>query len=932
MIGRERELAELRGLLEVVAASGAGRVAVVEGEAGIGKSTLVAALAGVAGAAGFRRLRCAGLQGGALAGFAALHELLHPVLDQVEALPPRQREALLTAFGLQDGPTPERLLIGLAVLGLLEEVAAAQPLLLVVEDAPWLDASSAEVIGFLARRLEGARTLLVATARTSADDADPYDSGTEVLRSAAAARVRLRPLSPEHSEQVLDALAVPGAQLPDSLRRRVLREAGGNPLALREYTSALRAREGDEHGLGDGPLPTTRRLEAAFLSEVAELPEGSRTLLLLAAAGEEASLPQLLTAGAALGVSAQDLTPLERADLVAVVLDRLRFRHPLLRSAVYGAAPVAERAAAHRALAAAVTDSGRAAWHRAAATLERDEAVAAELESAAASAAVRGAGAEAAAALRRAARFSPDAAERVRRLVRAAEQYRQAGLVEQAQSVLREAEPLARTAQQRFELAQVRGMIGALVGGDTDNTAEQFAFARALAGPSGRELPEVRVQVLAAAAYGVVNRTSGDVSVDAATWREVHDELAAVDLGGWNDYQRLGLAVLDPLGQAAEVLPRLPRMARSLTGAMPLFALAQTAEFLQDLTTARSTWASAAEALNRSGSPTGACQAMSALATLRLIAGQVPEAVADAETARRTARDLGLPVVEASAEATLARAHLLTGRPGEAAAALRRSREAYAGSALAQPAANASWSAGLLALHEHRDREALAQLRGVLVHRPSAQWAVADLTEAAVRCGEPGAALDVVAEVEHAARELGSAHLLVLVHRSRAALEPGRAEEHHRSALAAGADGGAPLELARTHLQFGEWLRRERRVLEAREHLDEALRAFEAAGAGSGPHATRAAAELRAAGSVPMGRSTATSAPALTAQELQIARLAAEGLSNKEIADRVYLSHRTVSSHLYKVFPKLGIASRHQLGAALRRLGEHEARDSARSR
>ncbi|NAZ76664.1 AAA family ATPase, partial [Kineococcus sp. T13] len=205
MIGRERELAELRGLLEVVAASGTGRVAVVEGEAGIGKSTLVAALARVAGGAGFRVLRCAGSQGGAPAGFAGLHELVHPVLELVGALPPRQGAALLTAFGVHEGAAPDRLLIGLAALGLLEEAAAARPLLLVVEDAPWLDASSAEVVGFVARRLQGAPVLLVATARTGGD-ARSTEHGSEVLESAAAARLLLPPLSARESEELLDSL------------------------------------------------------------------------------------------------------------------------------------------------------------------------------------------------------------------------------------------------------------------------------------------------------------------------------------------------------------------------------------------------------------------------------------------------------------------------------------------------------------------------------------------------------------------------------------------------------------------------------------------------------------------------------------------------------------------------------------------------------
>ncbi|GAA0291790.1 LuxR family transcriptional regulator [Kineococcus aurantiacus] len=920
VIGREAELSRLQDLLQLVVTSGTGRVAVVEGEAGIGKSALVDAFTATTAAAGVRRLRCAGFQRQALAGFAALHELLHPVLAQAGTLPPRQEAALLTAFGLQEGPVPDRLLICLAALGLLEETAAAQPVLLVVEDLAWLDASSAEVIGFLARRLQEVPVLLVATVRTGGGTSD-LEALDPALQDSTTARVPVRPLSPEHSEQLLDALTASGDQLTATARRRVLEEAGGNPLALREFTNALRARGAGEQPPAGAPLPTTRRLEAAFLGEVADLPAGSRTLLLLAAAGEEASLSQLLSAGRALGLVPQDLTPLERAELVEVAGHRLQLRHPLLRSAVYGAASAIERAEVHRALAGTFLDSARAAWHRAAATFGPDEPVAAELEAAATRASERGARAEAATALHRAAELSPDAEERVRRLVLAAELARQAGSVQQSRQLLQEAEPLARTPQRRFELSQVRGVLGTYTGTDTDNTAEQFAFARALGGPSGTERPRERVRVLAAAAYGAINRTSGDPALDAAARREVRDALAAVDLGDWDDYQQLGLAVLDPLARVAVLRPELPRLVRSLAEDLPLMlGLAHAAEHLQDLGTALTAWAFTAEEFTRSGSAGDVSQSLSLSANLRLIAGQTAEALVEGESARRLALDLELPVVAASAEAGLVRTHLVTGRPAEAEAALRRSRELYPGTQVSLVVASTSWSAGLLALHQRRYGDALAELRGTSRHPVFAQWAIADLTEAAVRNGQPGVVEQPLADVEHAADVLDSAHLRVLVHRSRALLSAGaQAQEHYRAALAAAVDNPAPVERARTHLLYGEWLRRARRVREAREHLSAALTTLQAVGAGSGSLAVRAAAELRAAGAAPAGGpAPAAAPPSLTAQELQIARLAAQGLTNKEIADRVYLSHRTVSSHLYKVFPKLGIANRHQLREALR--------------
>ncbi|WP_049821365.1 helix-turn-helix transcriptional regulator [Kineococcus radiotolerans] len=936
MIGRERELARLRELLGSVATSGAGEVVVVEGEAGIGKTTLVAVLTDAAAAAGFQTLRCSGFQRGALAGFAALHELVHPVLDRVFALPPRQRAALLTALGLQEGPAPDRLLIALAVLGLVEEVAATRPLLLVVEDAQWLDVSSAEVIGFVARRLGVARALLLASARTDRGEASSPESGSEVLESAATVRVLLQPLSRHHSEELLDAVEAavaraPGAAAPSPLtaeaRRRVLDEAGGNPLALRELTAALRARDTGQRLPATAPLPTTRRLEAAFLGEVADLPAASRTLLLLAAAGEGERLSELLDAGQRLGVLIQDLTPLERADLVSVVRDRLRLRHPLLRSAVYGAVSSLERAEAHRALAATTGDSGRAAWHRAAATVAPDESVAAELETAAAQAAGRGARAEAATALHRAAELSPVVDERVRLLVQAAELARQAGNLAQADQVLAEAAALPMSPRRRFEWAQSRALVSTYLGREHSSTADQLAYAQALGGASGAEHPEQRAAVLVAAAFHASNHVNSDTSSEVALRRAVHDQLAAIDLGRRDAAQQLGLAVLDPLAHAGLVRPTLPAMLSRAPGdsLLSLLTLAQAAELLQDLPTARRARALAAEELQRLGSPSDVVHALSGLALLEVIAGQLPDALQHAEQARRTALDLGLPLVAALAGASTVQVYLWTGRRPEAATVLQSSRALLAGAGVERVPAGLAWASGLLAMDQRRYSDALTDLHGTSRHPVFEQWAIADLTEAAVRSGEPEVAHPVLARVGRAAEVLGSAHLSALVHRSRALLADGHeAEEHYRASLAAGETGGVLLEQARTQLIYGEWLRRARRVLEAREQLSAALRTFEAAGVGAGSLAQRAGAELRAAGSVPATRPAperplASLTSMLTAQELQIVRLAAQGLTNKEIADRVYLSHRTVGSHLYRVFPKLGVANRHQLREILER-------------
>ncbi|WP_432519095.1 ATP-binding protein [Kineococcus sp. SYSU DK006] len=920
MIGRDRELARLQHLLTAVGdGDGAGRVVLVEGEAGIGKTTLVAAATQRARAAGFHVLRCEGTEGGTAAGFTALHEVLHPVLDRAQALPDRQRRALLTAFGLDDGPPPDRLLIRLAVLGLLEEVASTRPLLLLVEDAQWLDTSTGEVIAFLARRLSTTRLLLLAAVRTGSTAEAPW---VPTLR-AAAELVHLQPLDDDEARQLLRSLqdrsseggAPGGGTLSEQARQRVLREARGNPLALCEFTAALAGGAG-EVALSSAPLPTTRRLEAAFLDAVDRLPASGQRMLQLAAAGEDLQLAELLSAADALGLPRHQLDPAERAGLLTVVDERVRFRHPLLRSAVHGASSSADRLAAHRALASAVRDPARAAWHRAAATLGHDEAVAAEVERAGTRAAERGARVEAAAALRRAAELTPDTSRRAARLIAAAQYARQAGAAVEADAALQAAAGLVDAPQERYQIAHLRSML-AIATGDASVRTEDYLqevvlLEGQLAGPSGSAEPEQRIRLLTSAAFHVVNQVS-----TPSERRAVHDRLAAVDAGFPHPVQQIALAVIDPLAHP-QVRAQLPQLLVTFAESpQMLLALGQAAERLQELTSARTAWLRAAEAFHRQGSPGDECQALNALASVRVVLGQLSEGLADAETAYRSSLALGLPMVAAGAAAAACRALALSGRVEDAREVLARAREAGVGDVVPQVPAGVSWAAGLIALQEHRYGDALADLLEVAAFPLFAAWAVADLAEAAAGAGDPAKARPLLERVDAAAVLLGSEHLRSLAHRSRALLAGAEAaEEHFLAALEVGARAGSPLELARTQLLHGQWLRRTRRPVDARTSLAAALNGFERVGARA--LADLAAQELRAAGGT--GRAgtapTALSSP-LTAQELQVARLAAAGMSNKEIADQLYLSHRTVGAHLYRAFPKLGITSRARLHGAL---------------
>lgn len=919
LFGRADELAALTRLLDDVAAVTAdgaaedeaaerGAAVLVEGEAGIGKTTLLAAVERHARRAGFRVLTCTGIQGANSVGFDGLHELLHPLLPFASALPPRQRTALLTALAVEDGPSPDRLLVSTATLGLLEEAASHRPVFVRAEDLQWLDRSTTEVLDFVGRRLTHTPVVVIAAVRTGhAPDAVPPCSFT---------RFELGPLADDAAEALLDAH---DGTLSTSVRRRVMAEAGGNPLALHELPVTWTT---------GGPatiasrLPTTRRLEQAFLEQVAAVPSGSRSFLLLAAAADDAGLQDVMAAARTMDLGVYDLEPLEELGLLRTDLVSLRFRHPLLRSAVIGNASAAARSAAHRALASVVTDGMRAAWHRASATFERDESIAADLETAADRAAQRGARPEAVRAYERAATLSQGVTGRARRLGRAAETARAAGMTAEAIELLEQVDSLAADPETVTETAVTQTVLSLTTGAAGRPRIELRRIRPVLAGP---EHADRLVRVLWAAALNARGR-----NLPRSEWQDIEAALLATRSA--SPLKSVALAVLAPLGSAQHLRTELAHLVPQLTEQpLAMASLAIAAESQQDLETALTCWELAYERAHQLGAVADETQALRGRATVLMLRGRVRDGLADAEYAVRIARDVQLPLIAGMAYATLARGHALLGDDEAALAALREGSEFAHGGRLALASADARWAAGLVALGQRRHRDAQIEFTHMTVHATRSLWAIADRTEAAVRGGRPDSVVENLAEAEAVARTTGSAHLTALVVRSRALLAEGTdstgtdtdgaggadPESLYARAIEAGRLADAPVELARTQLLFGEWLRRERRVVEARLHLREALHAFDAAGTAG--FAARAAAELRAAGEAPE-RADSRTAPTrerLTPQELQIARLAAAGMTNREIADRIYLSHRTVSTHLYKVFPKLGVTSRTELAAAL---------------
>ena len=895
-LGRE---VELQRLSELVASSVmTGTAVIIEGEAGIGKTTLLRSAAAEAEAAGFRMLKCAGSQNTSLMGYEGLHELLHPLMGYEDSLPDRQRNALMTAFALIEGPVPDRLVVSIAALGLLEEAASRRPIFISVDDAQWLDPSSAAVIAFLGVRLSNAPVLMLATARSG---------GNEAEFAPAVDRLTLSALLDEDAALLLDATA---SDLSPSSRSRILRESAGNPLALHELPAALRAHR-VEHNIRGSRLPMTRRMEDAFLDQTRGLPGTSRILLLLAAASDDISLPDLMSAAKSIHLSLADLAPLEAAGLLNVSRNNVEFRHPLLRSAVQGAASTDEWIRVQAALAGAVSEPARAAWHRSAATFEHNEGVAQELEDVAIHARNRGAQAEAAAALQRAASLSPEASDKARRLAYAAETARAAGLSAESIELLEGVDPSETDPNTIVQVAMTR-LILSLTTGTPCLTREDFEeLGRRLTDPKDSEK---RLEILWGAAINARGR-----ALPREDWRRIEGELQAISTR--NPLKTIALAALAPSESVARLRAELPNLVPRLKDEpLAMLSLAIAAESLQDLETALTCWGLSAERFHEMGSPGDECQALRGRANILLLRGRFTDGLADAEYAYRMAMDTAQPLMASMSAATVARANALLGREKEAQEAILQSYSLSKKAALALVSADARWAAGLIALSQHRYREALIEFTYMTVHPTRALWTIADRTEAAVRSGRSDSVRENVEEAEKAAATYKSSDLMMLVERSKALLGEGTiAAEHFERSIALGLLSETPFELARSRLLYGEWLRRERQSIAAREQLFEALTEFETIGAES--FADRAAVELRAAGEAPVRRPVVNSKQRLTPQELQVAQLAAAGMTNKEIADRIYLSHRTVSTHLYKLFPKLGITARMQIREALDSMG-----------
>jgi DNA-binding CsgD family transcriptional regulator len=903
LLDRERERAALDGLLGGLRL-GRGGALVVRGEAGVGKSALLEYVAGAA--ADMRVARAVGVESEMELAFASLHLLCAPLLGRLEDLPGPRRDALGVAFGLRAGGAPDRFMVGLAVLTLLAEVAEERPLLCVVDDAQWLDRASAQVLAFAARRLLAEPVGLIFAAREPG----------EQFRGVPELEVRGLP---DKDARALLASAV-RVRLDEQVWDRIVAETNGNPLALLELPRGLSpAQLAGGFGLA-GARAVPARIEQGFRERLAALPGDTRSLLLVAAA-EPAGDPVLVwRAAGRLGIAAS-AAEAAQADGLLKIGPRVRFRHPLVRSAVYSAASREERRAAHRAL-AEVTDPGRdadrRAWHLAAAAAGPDEGVAAELERSAGRAQARGGMAAAAAFLRRAVELTAEPGPRAGRALAAAQASLLAGALDAATDLLAMAAagPLDELQQARASLLRGQIAFASSMGGDAP--ALLVKAAQQLEPLDAALARQTYLDAWAAALFAGQFAGAGSLHEVARASRSAPPPPGAPRL---SDLLLDGLAVLVTEGRA-QAAPLLRQAARvfaedeiTLEEDLRYGWLASVVAFT---VWEEEYWHAIVARLLQSVREAGLLvdlpiwvQSMAIIMALRGDFAAAASLIAEAEA---------ITAATGSGYARYA-AVFLAGLRGAEAEARPLIEAVITDSRAAGQGLGVQWSQWVSAILYNglgRYEEARAEAQQAAEQAPElniSMYALPELIEAASRSGQTRLAADALGRLAEATSTCRTDWAQGIYARCRALLSDGQdAEGWYRDAVGRLSRTGFPPELARAHLLYGEWLRREGRRADARAQLRTAHEMFDAIGMLA--FAERARRELLATGETVRKR-TAGTHDQLTPQEAQIARLARAGLSNQEIGAQLFLSARTVEWHLSKVFTKLEISSRRQLQQAL---------------
>lgn len=904
LIGREPEMDRIR--LFLATATTEGGALLVTGEPGVGKTGLLNAASEAASAAGMRILRAAGVEFEAGTSFSGLNQLLLPLLDALPQLPAVHRDALNVALGFGDGAAPSPLVVSNAALVLLRQAATARPVLVILDDLPWLDRASAGVLSFVARRLAGSRVGLLGASRTG--EADFFDH-------TGLSELEVRRLDDAAAGQLLDS-RFPG--LAPAVRHRILVEAQGNPLALLELPVALSPGMRASAMALPSALPLSRRLQALYGSRIAELPSRTRQLLLLMALDGTGDM-RIVDGGAAPDDGFGELAAAEQARLAYVdrAAHQLAFYHPLIRSAVVDLSHAGERRSAHRVLADVWSaQPDRRAWHLAEAALEPDESVAAQLEDMAARLLARGNAVGCVKALTRASELSPRSAERLRRLAAAAYIGADvAGDLGNASTVL--------AGLQRDDVdleGSLQAAVAAsayLLNADGDIATAHRLLVRAIearvsAHDDADPLLEEALNTLMMVCY---------YGGTADLWQPFHEiagnvrgQLAVLQNSKtYADPVRTALSGLRPLEAAIEALAQESDPTR-------IVRIGIAGCYIDRMGGCREALWRVVRDARQGGAVASGLNALIVLAWDDFFTGDWDEADELLEEALQIAEKLGYGLL--AWPARLVQALIASARGDD-----RRTLELNAVVEWAQPRGFRAvewyaWQArGLAALGRGDYEDAYQQAckispAGTLAsHVPHALTVLMDLVEAAVRTGRDAEAAAHVAAMQEANLAGVSSRLALVVGASAAIAAPDdTAYELFQAVLALPGIERWQFDLARVRLAYGERLRRRRAMVAARVQLNAALEVFERLRAR--PWIDRASTELRATGQT-KPRAGDNVLDRLTAQEFEIVSLAASGLTNKQIAERLFLSHRTVSGHLHRAFPKLGVTTRAALRDAL---------------
>jgi DNA-binding CsgD family transcriptional regulator len=901
LVGRDAEIALLDKAIAEAAEHGGALL--LTGAAGIGKTSLLGSVTTDARSRGYNVLAVTGLESEADLPYAGLHQLLQPVLESAGALPGPQKNALLTALGMRAGAPPEVFLVGLATLSLLDEVADESPLVVVADDFQWLDHATTSALSFVARRLESTRILLVIGLR------ETFQTG---LRSAQLREIHVEPLSDTASADLLVSIA---PDLDIQTRRLILDEALGNPLALLELPRAfkLQGTDGREGVLRS--IPLTDRLERTFSAQAGHLPKATQGALLLIALDKDPTVSDVLDATRKqMGeeVSVDILQPAIDAGLISVAGSTVRYRHPLMRSALDQAATAGQRRSAHLAFAEVIADPDRRAWHRAKAVLGVDEGAAADLEVVAGRAQDRGALATALGALELAASLTPHGPDRARRLLTGAELAFQLGDPPAVGRLLDSAAKLELSPHDVARITWLREIFHDGAPGDPNAVARLVGVAREAAAGGDRNLSLNLLQGAALRCWWAdPGAEAKNLVIDAV-------EQIAGDVLDPRALEILALAA--PVDAASRIATRV-REAAEVDGSDPsrMQVLAFAAYAAGDRAESIELMDRAAPMLRAQGRVGLLAQLLAVRGWAGINTGQLRDAIHYLEEADHLAIETKQPIWTAISK--LGRAALcgLHGEERTAEQLIAEATEPLASTGLSIVLAKAEFARGVTYLTAGRHSEAFDHFKrmfdphGPAYHEVVAIAAAPYVIDCAVRAGRNDEARRMMTLLEALGKRTPAALVHIGLRFGRPLLaNDSKAQDFYESAL--NAEPRWPFDLARLEMSYGGWLRRQRRITESRPHLRAARDMFDTLGVQ--PWADKARAELRASGERIDEAVRAPHQP-LSAQELQIAQMAASGLSNREIADRLFLSHRTVGAHLYRVFPKLGIVSRSELARAL---------------